>query len=1169
MTGSVSESVFESVIESALLAAVPSGGVVAESEGPYGLYRPGGYLRRSTKKYDRELCLLPQDVIDFIQATQPKEWAKLTVHHGAETREKFLKRLSQELDKRGALDVLRNEIKEAGCKFRLAHFRPSSGLNEELQKLHKANLFAVVRQLHFSESTEQSVDLAVFLNGIPIFTAELKNPMTGQSVTDAISQYRKDRDPREPLFKFRRCLAHFAVDPDLVYVTTQLQNEKTVFLPFNEGRDGGAGNPPVSPTSDKYPTTYLWDRVWARDSVLNLIQQFIHEVEEEDEKGRKTGKKRLIFPRFHQMDCVRRIIDHARGHGPGQRYLIQHSAGSGKSNSIAWLAHQLSVLHDERDERVFDSIIVITDRRILDRQLQRTVRQFEQTSGVVENIDTTSRKLKEALESGKTIIVTTLQKFPVIANEIGELAGKNFAVIVDEAHSSQSGESTKGLKKALSGSEAEALQEAADEEAKDKSPEEELEEKILAEIEQRGPMPNLSMFAFTATPKPKTLELFGTPCSDGSFESFSLYSMRQAIEEGFILDVLQNYSTYKVYFRLLKTISEDPRYDRKKAAYLLKSFVELHEHTIRKKVEIMVEHFHEHSAGRIGGKAKAMIVTRSRLHAVRYRLALDQYLKEKSYPYKALVAFSGTVRDGEADYTEAGMNGVPEKQTASAFEAEECRFLVVANKFQTGFDQPLLHTMYVDKKLAGVNAVQALSRLNRVHPDKEETMVLDFTNEADAIKEAFDPYYERTLLSEATDPNVLYDLQRRLLEFDIYSEADVDVFAAEYFGKKPTQAKLYKILRPCVDRFKEREEAEQGDFRSQLSEFIQFYAFLSQVLTFKDADLEKLYTFGRLLRPYIAGERQKLPVEVQQAIDMESLRIQPIRRGKIALDRGQGRLDPVDPASGGGPGLTEEEVLSRIIAELNERFGSDLGEADRVALAQVGKRLSENSALEASLRVNQPKDFRLAFEQKAIDVFQEIIDSNFQLYKRATDDPPFGKALLDGLFEDYLRRHKQAEDLIAEGESRTVEFKSTLRWSLREKKKDPTVVTHAVLKTIAAFLNTVGGHLLIGVADDGSLVGIAPDNFESEDKYLLHLARVVQNALGDSASTLIDPRIQVVNGVSVCLVRCDPSPETVDLKWKGTEKSPQGDVFVRSGPATIRLSPDDAVKYREVRTHGG
>ena len=594
MTPEVSERAFEDTIEASLLRHgpdAPRGGAKSVRESPpsYGDDpSPGGYGQRRPEDYDRALCLIPTDVIDFLLATQPKEWEKLKQHHGADIKA-ALPRLSLARDRpAGALDVLRNGVRDSGCKFRLAYFRPASGLNEELQRLHAANLFGVVRQLRYSELGEQSLDLALFLNGIPIFTAELKNPLNGQDVQDAIRQYRNDRDPREPLFGYGRCLAHFAVDPEQVFVTTALAGPKTRFLPFNQGRFGGAGNPPVPPTRTGFPTDYLWERIWARDSVLDLVRQFIHEVEAEDERGRKTGKRFLIFPRYQQLDCVRRLVGHARDHGTGQRYLIQHSAGSGKSFTIAWLAHRLSVLHDADDRRVFDSVVVVTDRRVLDRQLQRTIRQFEQTLGVVENIDHTSRQLREALEAGRTIIVTTLQKFPVIAEQIGELPGKRFAVIVDEAHSSQSGESTKSLKAVLA---AGSLEQAAQEEAGARTPEEEIDEQVLEEIRSRGRLPNLSTFAFTATAKPKTLELFGSKRPDGKFEPFHRYTMRQAIEEGFILDVLASYATYKAYWRLLKTIEDDPRYDKRKAEHLLKSFVDLHPHAIGEKVAVCVEHF--------------------------------------------------------------------------------------------------------------------------------------------------------------------------------------------------------------------------------------------------------------------------------------------------------------------------------------------------------------------------------------------------------------------------------------------------------------------------------------------------------------------------------------------------------------------------------------------------
>ncbi len=1103
-----------------------------------------------------------------ILATQPKEWEKLKQHHGTEVKERFLARLSREIGRRGALDVLRKDFKDSGCKFRLAYFRPASGLNEETQRLHAANLFSVVRQLHYSEKGEQSIDLALFLNGLPIFTAELKNPLSGQNIEDAIRQYKTDRDPREPLFGYGRCLAHFAVDPELVFVTTHLAGAKTRFLPFNQGRFGGAGNPPVPPTRQGYATAYLWDRIWARDSVLDLVRQFIHEVEDEDEKGRKTGRRYHIFPRYQQLDCVRQLVGHARNHGAGRRYLIQHSAGSGKSFTIAWLAHQLSVLHDADDRRVFDSIVVVTDRRILDRQLQSAVRQFEQTLGVVENIDKTSRQLREALESGKTIIVTTLQKFPVIAEQIGRLPGQRFAVIVDEAHSSQSGESTKSLKAVLSTT---SLEEAEAEEAGAEGPEDEIEDTVMEEIRRRGRLPNLSTFAFTATPKPKTLELFGNKRPDGKFEPFHLYSMRQAIEEGFILDVLENYTTYQAYWRLLKKIENDPRYDKRKAEYLLKSFVELHPHAIHEKIAICVKHFAEQVQGEIGGRAKAMIVTRSRLHAVRYKLALDRYLEGHGHPWKSLVAFSGTVEDGGRKYTESGMNSagrdrsIGERQTAGEFEKDENRFLVVANKFQTGFDQPLLHAMYVDKKLGGVNAVQTLSRLNRTHPGKKGTMVLDFANEAEEIRKAFEPYYETTLLSEETDPNLLYEVYGRLLDFGVYTEDEVETFARLYYDGKAAQDRLYAALEPVRRRFEELTRDEKPDFRGQLTDYVRLYAFLSQVIAFADADLEKFYTFARHLRRLLPADREGLPREVQRNIDMESYRIQETSRGKIPLMRQAGRLDPMRTKPHHRPGEEEFEPLSLIIAELNDRFGLNLGPEHRLTLEQIRDALDEDAGLDASARVNTRENVRLTFDPKVEDKIQEIIDTNFELYKRIVDDPAFGQALKNFLFDDYIRRHRRVEELLKLQESKTLEFKSSLRWDLKEDRKDDKHITHAVLKTIAAFLNTEGGDLVIGVADDRTVPGIEHDRLGSDDKFMRHLAQAVRNGLGDRAGTCIDPKTQIVEGKTVCLVSCRRSPEPVFLRWKGVEKSERGDFFVRSGPGTVQLQKDDVERYSATR----
>ena len=999
----VSERVFEDAIEAGLLQHAQ--GAFGERRSSYLDMTPVSYNKRRSEDYDRALCIIPRDVLDFVLATQPREWERLTQHHGEEVKERFLKRLSTEIRSRGALDVLRTGIKDMGCRFQIAYFRPASGLNEETRRLYLGNLFSVVRQLHYSEKNNKSLDLALFLNGIPIFTAELKNPLTGQTVQDAIHQYRVDRDPREPLLAYGRCLAHFAVDPELVYVTTHLARTKTRFLPFNQGKFGGAGNPPVPPHRNGYPTSYLWEETWSPDSVLDLVRQFIYEVQEEDGKGRKTGERFLIFPRYQQLDCVRKLVADARGQGTGRRYLIQHSAGSGKTFTIAWLAHQLSTLHGADDRRVFDSIVVISDRRVLDRQLQTAMRQFEQTLGVVENIDTTSRQLKEALESGKTIIVTTLQKFPVIAQEIGQLPGQRFALIVDEAHSSQSGEGAQGPKEVLASA---SLEEAEEQESgSDTGAEEELDNAALAQMARRKQPANVSTFAFTATPKSKTLELFGDRQSDGSFAPFHLYSMRQAIEEGFILDVLESYTTYKAYWKLFKTIEDDPNYDKSKAAYLLRAFVDLHPHAIDEKVRIMVEHFMAKSQSEIGGRAKAMIVTRSRLHTVRYKLAVDRHLGELGSPFKALVAFSGTVEDGGISYTESGMNGIPEVQTAKTFEGSDYRLLIVANKFQTGFDQPLLQTMYVDKKLGGVNAVQALSRLNRTRRDKQSTMVIDFANEADEIKSAFQPYYETTILSEATDPNLPYEIQTRLRAFPVFTDEDVDAFARVFFSAEATQDQLYAALGPAIDRFSTLPEEEQQDFRGQLTDYVRLYSFLAQVLTFLDADLEKLYLFARHLRRLLTVDREELPREIQQNIDMESYRIQETSNGKVALERRGDKLEPIGTKDHRQITQEELEALSRIIADLNERFGIELGPEHRNTLGRMMERLEEDAALEVAARVNPSlENVRITFDHKVEQVIQEIVDQNFDLYKRITDDPSFGEVIKNHLFDQYLRRHR-------------------------------------------------------------------------------------------------------------------------------------------------------------------
>lgn len=998
----ISEKNFETIVESLLLAGGPDdpepNRTLRERAVVEGAYTVGGFHKRISEQYDKSLCLLPKDVLDFILITQPKEWEKLKRNAPNDTELHFLNRLSEEIRKYGTLHVLRNGVKSLGCKFDLAYFQPVTALNPETQRLYQGNIFSIMRQLKYSEKNENSLDTALFLNGIPIFTVELKNPLTGQDVLRAVKQYQTDRDPREPLFAFRRCLAHFAVDPDLVYFTTELKGTGTRFIPFNRGDRNGAGN---AHSWNGFATAYLWEQVWARDSLLNLIQYFIHEYDEEDDDGKKTGERKLIFPRYHQLDSVRRLFASSLTLGAGQRYLIQHSAGSGKSNSIAWLAHQLSVLHDKDDNPIFDSVVVITDRRILDRQLRSTVLAFEQTAGMVQPITEGSKQLKESLEAGKKIITSTLQKFPVISEQMRAIPGKRFAIIIDEAHSSQSGESMRHLNKVLS---AGSLEEAERLDADTEEPEDE----VTKEVKKRGHLPNASYFAFTATPKKQTLELFGAKQPDGSFAAFSLYSMRQAIDEHFILDVLENYTTYQTYWNLLKKIQDDPRYETAKAKKLLMAFVDLHEHTISKKIEIMVEHFAGQVQEKIKGHAKAMIVTRSRLHAVRYKLAVDEYLKAHGHKFKALVAFSGTVKDKGLEYTEAGMNGFPEKKTAEHFKKDEYKVLIVAEKFQTGFDQPLLHTMYVDKRLNGLHAVQTLSRLNRTHPDKQETFVLDFVNEAEDIEKAFQPYYERTVLTEASDPNQLYDLETQLAQFGFYDKEQIERFAKIYYDtdekvQRNKHPLLHNALSASVEAFLHADKETKVTFRELVDKYNRFYGFLSQVMTFVDTDLEKLYTFLRLLRRRLPIEREKLPYEIQQAIDIENLTVKQTGKTNIKLKHKTGQLDPDTLGQPAGLPPVELEALSEIIRELNERFGTEFTEEDRMVIHQIEQKLAQDERLNQTIRVNTPENAMLTFKQVLQDMFHEMLETNFKFYQHMDNNPDFAERLTSVLFERYRR----------------------------------------------------------------------------------------------------------------------------------------------------------------------
>lgn len=982
--------------------------------------------------YDRARGLFPGVFVAFVKATQPQAWSALEKLHAGSTGDVLVDTLCKAIagSDRGSLEIIRHGFKCYGRQIDVAFFKPSSGLNPETQRLYGMNVLTVTRQVYYSGTCEKSIDVVLALNGVPIITAELKNPMSGQTAEHAKTQYRLDRDERELLFAFKqRALVHFAVDPDVVWMTTRLRGKETFFLPFNKGNGTGAGNP-ENPAGHR--TSYLWEQTWQKDSLLDIISRFLHlQVEEKrftsGTAGRKVRKETMIFPRYHQLDVVRRMEADARALGAGHNYLVQHSAGSGKSNSIGWLAHRLASLHDENDRRVFDSVIVVTDRVVLDQQLQDTIYQFEHKHGVVQKIDENSTQLAEAIKTGVPIIITTLQKFPFVTEKVAGLPDRRYAVIVDEAHSSQSGETATELKGVLAADHIrqEARKQAEAQGIKEGEEGADAEEEILRTMLKRGRQPNISFFAFTATPKYKTLEVFGRVGTDGRPAPFHLYSMRQAIEEGFILDVLRNYTTYKTYFGLIKSIEDDPNVSKRKAAKALARFMTLHPHNLEQKTEIMVEHFRASTRHKIGGKAKAMVVTASRMHAVRYKQAFDKYIKDNGYTdVKTLVAFSGTVVDDldpNKHYTEGGMNaGIDGKELPEKFATEEFQILLVAEKYQTGFDQPLLHTMYVDKRLAGIQAVQTLSRLNRTHSGKDDTFVLDFYNERAEILEAFKPYYEQPVIGERADPQQLYTLQARLAEFGVYHAEEVEQFCAVFFRGKANQspadhARMNAIIDPAVERFKalrddvratmpEKEwakakEEAQEEFRGLLFAFRGLYAFLSQVIPFGDSDLEKLYTFTRFLAAKLPRRALGPQYNFDDEVALKYYRLQKISEGSIVLEPGAGGELKGPTAVGTGMVGDEEVELSQLIDILNERFGTDFKPADQLFLDSVREDAVANEALRQAASANSIENFKYVFGKALEGLFIDRMEQNEEIFARFMNDPNFQR-----LVEEHLRK---------------------------------------------------------------------------------------------------------------------------------------------------------------------
>jgi type I restriction enzyme, R subunit len=951
-----------------------------------------GWIGGIPEDYDREYCVDLAQLGDFLRETQPEPAEALDLGQEGPTRRKFLARLQGEITKRGTIDVLRHGIKHGAHHLDLFYGTPSPG-NEKARQRYAANRFSVTRQLRYSrDETQLALDLGLFINGLPVATFELKNSLTKQTVADAVQQYQRDRDPREKLFEFGRCVAHFAVDDHEVRFCTHLKGKASWFLPFNQGWHDGAGNPP-NPNGLK--TDYLWKRILTRDGLTDILENYAQIVETKDEKsGRK--KRTQIWPRYHQLDVVRQLLAHTGGHGAGKRYLIQHSAGSGKSNSIAWLAHQL-IGQSKDDAVVFDSIIVITDRRILDQQIKTTIKQFAQVGSTVGHAER-SGDLRKFLAEGKKIIISTVQKFPHILDEIGsEHRGRTFAIIIDEAHSSQGGRTSAKMSLSLSASGAKP------------DDEEDLEDTINRLIEAKKLLPNASYFAFTATPKNKTLEIFGEPDpqTDGTVKHrpFHSYTMKQAIQEGFILDVLKYYTPVESYYKLVKTVESDPEFDTKRAKKKLRRYVESHSHAIRLKAEIMVDHFHEQvlALNKIGGQARAMVVTTGVERAIQYYHAFQDYLLERKSPHRAIVAFSGEHEYGGANVTEASLNGFPSNQITDKIQEAPFRFLICADKFQTGYDEPLLHTMYVDKMLTGIKAVQTLSRLNRAHPQKHDVFVLDFMNDADTIQKAFADYYRTTILAEETDPNKLHDLKASLDGYQVYSTTQIEELVRLYLTGADRD-KLDPVLDACVAVYKEQlDEDGQVAFKGKAKTFTRTYGFLAQVLPYTSAEWEKLSMFLNFLIPKLpAPIEEDLSKGILEAIDMDSYRVEKQAVMQIQLPDADAEIEPVPTAGGGGKPEPELDRLSNIIKTFNDQFGnipwSDADRVHKLITEDIPNRVAADTAYQNAQKHSDKQNARIEHDKALARVMTAVLKDDTELFKQFMDNESFKRWMTDTIF---------------------------------------------------------------------------------------------------------------------------------------------------------------------------
>ena len=992
MTTDTSERGLESLICTALTGHPcdpATADAVAERSAGYGGV---GWSCSSPHDYDRDYCVDLTQLNAFLRDTQPETAASLNLTEDTPRRRAFLARLQGEISKRGVVEVLRHGVKHGAHALDLFYATPSAE-NPKAQERFKANRFTVTRQLRYSrDETRRALDIALFINGLPVITFELKNNLTKQTVDDAVWQYRKDRSPREKLFESGRCAAHFAVDEGEARFCTELKGKASRFLPFNRGWNDGAGNPP-DPTGIR--TGYLWREVLTRASLANILENYAQLVTSKDETTRKK-RKDPIWPRYHQLDVVRRLLADAAEHGAGRRYLIQHSAGSGKSNSIAWLAHQLIGLTGD-DGPVFDSIIVVTDRRILDTQIRDTIRRYAQVRATVGHAEN-SGDLRRFLKDGKKIVISTVQKFPFILDEIGdEHRGRRFAIVIDEAHSSQGGRTAAAMTRSLS----EAGREEEDETTEDR---------INRLMESRKLLPNASYFAFTATPKNKTLEIFGAPDPqpDGAVKHrpFHSYTMKQAIQEGFILDVLAHYTPIHSYYRLAKTVEDDPEFDVKKAHKKLRRFVEGHEHAIRLKAEIMVDHFHDQvlTPGKLGGEARAMVVTGGVERAIRYFHEIRDYLKERKSRYQAIVAFSGDFDFGGETVSEASLNGFPSNRIAGKIREDPYRFLVCADKFQTGYDEPLLHTMYVDKALSGVRAVQTLSRLNRARAGKHDVFVLDFQNDADTIRESFADFYRTTILADETDPDRLHDLQADLDGAEVYSTEQVDEFVERYLNGDERD-RLDPILDACVAVYRaELDEDRQVEFKGNAKGFVRTYAFLSSVLPFGNAGWEKRSIFLNFLIPKLpAPAEDDLSRGILDAIDMDSYRVEKREMQKILLPDEDAEVDPV-PTSGGDQ-LPEPELdrLSNILREFNDLFGGiqweDGDRVRRLIIETIPARVAADAAFRNARRNSDRQNARIEHDKALLRVMTALMKDDTELFRQFMDNPGFQRWMREHSFE--------------------------------------------------------------------------------------------------------------------------------------------------------------------------